>query len=135
MAGATNSPKIGVSVNGKSQANWSFYNDAAIYRSGKLGGRHSVKQVVVPASVLKPGEQNKIALTMSGIKNNGGVMWDCVKLETDRPSAISNVVVDNAAADGKAELYNLQGIMVDRATAAPGVYIERRGTITRKVAL
>ena len=135
VAGATNSPKIGVSVNGKSQANWSFYNDAAIYRSGKLGGRHSVKQVVVPASVLKPGEQNKIALTMSGIKNNGGVMWDCVKLETDRPSAISNVVVDNAAADGKAELYNLQGIMVDRATAAPGVYIERRGTITRKVAL
>ncbi len=135
VAGASNSPKVGVSVNGKSQGSWSFYNDAAIYRSGKLGGRYSVKQVVVPSSVLKPGEQNKIALTMSGIKGNGGVMWDCVKLETDRLSAISNVIVDEAAANGPAELYNLQGIRVDRSTAAPGVYIERRGTTSRKVTL
>lgn len=135
VAGASNSPKVGVSVNGKSQANWSFYNDAAIYRSGKLGGRHSVKQVVVPASVLKPGEQNKIALTMSGIKSNGGVMWDCLKLETDRPSAISNVVADGERTSGSAELYNLQGIRVDRASAAPGVYIERRGATSRKVVL
>lgn len=135
VAGASNSPKVGVSVNGKSQANWSFYNDAAIYRSGKLGGRHSVKQVVVPASVLKPGEQNKIALTMSGIKSNGGVMWDCVKLETDRLSAISNVAVDSDSSVGAAELYNLQGIRVDRASAAPGVYIERRGATSRKVVL
>lgn len=135
VAGASNSPKVGVSVNGKSQANWSFYNDAAIYRSGKLGGRHSVKQVVVPASVLKPGEQNKIALTMSGIKSNGGVMWDCVKLETDRLSAISNVAVDCDSSVGAAELYNLQGIRIDRASAAPGVYIERRGATSRKVVL
>lgn len=136
VAGASNSPVVGVSVNGKSQGNWSFYNDAAIYRSGKLGGRHCVKQVVVPASVLKPGEQNKIALTMSGIKSNGGVMWDCVKLETDALTAISDVTIDAAtAADGPAELFNLQGIKVDPSTAAPGVYIERRGTSTRKVTL
>ncbi len=135
VAGATNAPRVGVSVNGKSQANWTFYNDAAIYRSGKLGGRHCVKQVVVPASVLKPGEQNKIALTMSGIGGNGGVMWDCIKLETDRLSSISNVTVDGKVADGEAELYNLQGIKVDRATAAPGIYIERCGEVSKKVKL
>lgn len=40
-----------------------------------------------------------------------------------------------AEAEEAAELYNLQGVRVDRATAAPGLYIERRGSKTAKVIL
>lgn len=40
-----------------------------------------------------------------------------------------------AEVEEAAELYNLQGVRVDRATAAPGLYIERRGAKTAKVIL
>ncbi|MCM1070145.1 MAG: hypothetical protein NC210_06130 [[Clostridium] fimetarium] len=42
-------------------------------------------------------------------------------------------VVDADRFEGAVELYNLQGVKVDPATAAPGVYVERRGAATRKV--
>lgn len=41
--------------------------------------------------------------------------------------------VGSDRAEGEAVLYNLQGVKVDAATAAPGVYIERRGSAARKV--
>ncbi len=41
----------------------------------------------------------------------------------------------NAEAEGEGELYNLQGARVDRRTAAPGLYIERRGGKAVKVVL
>lgn len=40
-----------------------------------------------------------------------------------------------AEAEGEGELFNLQGVRVDRATAAPGLYIERRGGKAVKVIL
>lgn len=40
-----------------------------------------------------------------------------------------------AEAEGKGELYNLQGVRVNRATAAPGLYIERRSGKAVKVIL
>lgn len=40
-----------------------------------------------------------------------------------------------AEAEGEGELYNLQGVRVNRATAAPGLYIERRGGKAVKVIL
>jgi len=41
----------------------------------------------------------------------------------------------NAEAEGEGELYNLQGARVDRRAAAPGLYIERRGSKAVKVVL
>lgn len=38
-----------------------------------------------------------------------------------------------AGSDAPVELFNLNGIRVNPATALPGIYIERRGTIVRKV--
>lgn len=40
-----------------------------------------------------------------------------------------------AETDGEGELFNLQGVRVNRATAAPGLYIERRGGKAVKVIL
>ncbi len=40
-----------------------------------------------------------------------------------------------AEAEGEGELFNLQGVRVNRATAAPGLYIERRGGKAVKVIL
>ena len=40
-----------------------------------------------------------------------------------------------AEAEGEGELYNLQGVRVDRRSAAPGLYIERRGGKAVKVIL
>lgn len=40
-----------------------------------------------------------------------------------------------AESEGEGELYNLQGVRVNRATAAPGLYIERRGGKVVKVIL
>lgn len=40
-----------------------------------------------------------------------------------------------AEAEGEGALYNLQGVRIDRATAAPGLYIERRGGKAVKIIL
>lgn len=81
FAGATNSPKLDVYVNGSKKDTWSFSNDASIYRSAVLGGRHSTKRIMFPASELNAGS-NTIKLTMTDVGNRGGVMYDCIKLET-----------------------------------------------------
>lgn len=55
-----------------------------------------------------------------------------------RVSASGTVTgIESVAAEAEAEgaLYNLQGVRVDRATAAPGLYIERRGGKAVKVIL
>lgn len=90
-AGATNKPTVAVKVNGASQTSWSFSsNDAAIYRSANQAGRHWVKTCSFPASLLKKGE-NTIDLVMSGISKNGGVMYDCVKLESESGTAVEGI--------------------------------------------
>lgn len=80
IAGAANSPSITIDVNGNRQGAWSFSNDASIYRSAVLSGKHTVKQTIFPASLLVKG-QNSIKLTMTNPGNRGGVMYDCIKLE------------------------------------------------------
>ncbi len=80
IAGAANSPSVSIYLNGSKQGTWSFSNDASIYRSAVLGGKHSVKKLVFPASLLVKGE-NQLKLTMTNSGNRGGVMYDCLKLE------------------------------------------------------
>ena len=48
------------------------------------------------------------------------------------PSAI-NLPTADAEADGPEMWYNLQGISVDANTTVPGIYLVRKGTVTRKV--
>lgn len=91
VAGATNKPTVAIKVNGSSAGTWSFSsNDAAIYRSATQAGRHWLKTCAFPASMLKKGE-NTIDLVMSGISKNGGVMYDCLKLESDGGSGVEGV--------------------------------------------
>lgn len=105
IAGATNKPKVAVGVNGTNKANWSFStNDGAIYRSARLGGRHDLKTLTFPASLLKKGE-NKITLTLSGISGNGGILWDCLKLE-----AGGLFVVGDANGDGVVDVADVVAI-------------------------
>lgn len=93
IAGAANSPKVKVEVNGTTVETWSFSNDASIYRSAVLSGRHTVKSVSFPSSLLVNGN-NKIRLIMSNSGNRGGVMYDCLKLEAgDLFTSSNNIFV------------------------------------------
>ncbi|MCM1519645.1 MAG: polysaccharide lyase family protein [Lachnoclostridium sp.] len=133
VAGATNNPKIAVVLNGVTKGNWSFYNDAAIYRSAVLGGRHCVRTLTFPASELKQGS-NTLTLKMTGISKNGGVMWDCLKLEAGKPveAGIDAVITDETS--GSVTLYTTSGVKAGtyatldearQAPLAPGIYIYR----------
>lgn len=141
MAGVTNKPKVAVAVNGKTQANWNLgQNDAAIYRSAVLGGKHRVEVCEFPASLLRKGT-NTVTFTMSGIKSNGGVMYDCVKLEAGEKVVSGIAGVDAAADDAPIELFTIGGQKVgtfeslDNAGLGHGIYIYRRGGKSGKIIL
>ena len=135
-AGATNKPTITVKVNGSSLGTWSFStNDASIYRSAVLGGRHWLQTKSITAARLKTG-QNKITLTQSGISSNGGVMWDCIKFETGNlvESGIAEVEIDaNILDDGKIDVYTISGMKIgtfdsiNDANLSKGIYIFKSG--------
>lgn len=138
-AGVTNSPKLAIAVNGSTVANWApSPNDAAIYRSAVLGGRHRLYTISFPASKLKKGE-NTLALKMSGIGKNGGIMYDCIKLETG--NAVVNSISQPSASDNQPiEIYTLNGMRMGKfitiSEAQPslprGIYIFRQGAKTGK---
>lgn len=138
VAGATNKPKVAVGVNGVNRTSWSFGNDAAIYRSGVLGGKHVVQTCTFPAALLKKGD-NKVTFTLSGISKNGGVMWDCIKLEAGAKvvSGISSVASDESQLP--VVLYTLDGVKVgtygslSAASRLKGLYLYRQGHKTGKV--
>lgn len=81
IAGAATTPKVDVYVNGSKKSTWSFSNDASVYRSAVLGGKHSVQKLIFPASSLVKGN-NTISLKMTSVGSRGGVIYDCIKLET-----------------------------------------------------
>lgn len=139
-AGATNKPKVAVAINGGNSKTWSFgTNDAAIYRSAVLGGRHWLQTHSFPASALKKG-RNTITFTMSGISKNGGVMWDCIKLEAGAKIVPSGITAVNSVADdAPVEIFTLGGVRVGTFRSFgdvrldKGVYIFRQGGKSGKV--
>lgn len=139
-AGATNKPKVAVAVNGGNSKTWSFgTNDAAIYRSAVLGGHHWLQTHSFPASALKKG-RNTITFTMSGISKNGGVMWDCIKLEAGKKIVPSGITTVNSAADdAPVEIFTLGGVRIGTFRSLgdirlnKGVYIFRQGGKSGKV--
>lgn len=138
VAGTTNKPKVAVSVNGQQTGTWSFpNNDASIYRSATQAGRHVVKEMVIEPSLLKAGE-NIVSLKMSGIGKNGGVMYDCLKLEkTGELSSVDGIETDESAMPY--EVFTIGGTKIGDFTTLrdaqlpKGVYIYRHGTKTGKI--
>ena len=136
VAGSANKPKLAVAVNGAKQKEYSMYNDAAIYRSAVLGGRHSLNILKFPASLLKKGT-NTVSFTMSGIKNNGGVMYDCIKLEAGEPVLSGIAHIENNS-DTTVTLYTVGGVKVGTfnsmsdVSVRPGMYIFRQGNKSGK---
>ena len=137
VAGASNKPKVAVAINGTSRATWSTYNDADIYRSAVLGGTHKLYKLTIPASSLKKGD-NTLTFTMSGISKNGGVMWDCIKLEADTKTTTGIHAISDAE-NAPVTIFNLNGSKVDTfsslkdANLPKGVYLYRQGTKTGKI--
>ncbi|NPD90994.1 polysaccharide lyase family protein [Xylanibacter muris] len=136
IAGSANKPKLAVAVNGAKQKEYSMYNDAAIYRSAVLGGRHSLNILKFPASLLKKGT-NTVSFTMSGIKNNGGVMYDCIKLEAG--NAVTSGITQVETSDNvPVTLYTVGGVKIGTfnsmsdVNVRPGMYIFRQGNKSGK---
>lgn len=139
VAGATSTPKVAVSINGTTRTTWSFdYNDAAIYRSARQSGRHSLWNYAFPASYLKKG-RNTISFTKSG-NSHGGVQWDCIKLETG--NKVVNGIATLSTSDDltkPVKIYTIDGKFVGTyqhfgdAPLSPGLYIYRQGNNSGKV--
>ncbi|MBQ7869404.1 MAG: hypothetical protein IJ355_03615 [Prevotella sp.] len=138
-AGATNKPKVAVAINGSNSKSWSFgTNDAAIYRSAVLSGRHWLQTHSFPASALKKG-RNTVTFTMSGISKNGGVMWDCIKLEAGAKVTTGITSINKAADDAPVEVFTINGVRVgtfrslSEVHLGHGLYIFRQGDKSGKI--
>lgn len=137
IAGVSNSPKITVTVNGKSKDSWSLSDDGSIRRSATLAGRHLVKSFSFPASDLKVGE-NSITFVASNCKDKSGVLYDCIKLEAgEKVTAGADMIMDSDS-DLPIEVYTVAGLYVGRFDSRPsdlpkGIYVLKQGTKVIKV--
>ncbi|MBQ8457322.1 MAG: chitobiase/beta-hexosaminidase C-terminal domain-containing protein [Prevotella sp.] len=81
-AGASQTPKLEVKMNDNLLSGITFTNDAGIYRSSVTGGRDSLIVLEVPTTYLQQGE-NTLSLKVWNLGTKiGGVMYDCIKLES-----------------------------------------------------
>lgn len=95
IAGATSNPTIYSVINNRKGIKWNFGNDAAIYRSAVLGGRHQVVTFAFDASFLKQGI-NTLELQLQDVGSRGGVLYDYIKLEVGEqmePNVSSNQTI------------------------------------------
>ncbi len=123
LAGTTGNTSMQCKLNGVSiGSSFSYKNDAAIYRSATLAGRHQEHVVDFPAWLINKG-QNRLTLNLTVSGGNGGLMYDCIKLEAgdEVTTGIADVRCQGAAS-GDA-WYNLQGQRVERPVR--GVYIHQ----------
>lgn len=121
VAGSSNSAKLQCALNGTNiGSRFGFTNDACIYRSATQAGHHRTQDISFSASLIKKG-QNRLTLTMSGIGSNGGMMYDCIKLEAG--SAVTSGISAPTASVRPASdaWYNLQGQRV--ATPHHGIFV------------
>ena len=83
-AAATQKPRMVYELNGQKIGEL-FYpdSDGSIYRSGVRSGAHQLKVIDFPASTLKMGK-NVLTISIPSVKEKGGLMWDCLKLETGK---------------------------------------------------
>ena len=83
-AAATQKPRMVYELNGQKIGEL-FYpdSDGSIYRSGVRSGAHQLKVIDFPAKILKKGK-NVLTISIPSVKEKGGLMWDCLKLETGK---------------------------------------------------
>lgn len=132
LAAVTSKPSVKVSLNGSQLAAWNWNtNDGAIYRSANQSGRHDLKTLDFDASLLRKGE-NTLELTLTNGTGRGGVMWDCLKLETG--DAVTSGIKTATTADAvvSRRYYNLQGVSLDKPAKGLVIVIEERADGTRK---
>lgn len=121
VAGQANSAKVQCALNGTNIGDrFGFSNDACIYRSATQAGHHRYKVINFNAGLIKKG-QNRLTLTMSGIGSNGGMMYDCIKLEAGGLVSSGINGVRNTARPVDDAWYNLQGQRVSKPSV--GIYI------------
>lgn len=137
IAGVSNSPKITVTVNGKSKQSWSLKDDGSIRRSATLAGRHLVNTFSFPASDLNVGE-NTITFTASNCKDKSGVLYDCIKLEAGKKITAGIETIVDIDSNLPIEVYTITGLYVGRFDSRPGnlpkgIYVLRQGSNVTKV--
>ena len=83
-AAVTQKPRMVYKLNGQKIGEL-FYpdSDGSIYRSGVRSGAHQLKVIDFPAKLLKKGK-NTLSINIISVKEKGGLMWDCMKLETGK---------------------------------------------------
>ncbi|MCM1071023.1 MAG: hypothetical protein NC210_08605 [[Clostridium] fimetarium] len=84
--------------------------------------------IALPEGVTEHGIQVRAV-------DSRGKVSDAVGFHYNGKSTVTAIDSIAAEAAGEVELYNLQGVRVDRRSAAPGLYIERRGGKVAKVVL
>lgn len=82
-AGAANRAKAKVLVNGKRIGDIKTDNDSGIYRSAMQSGQSSLFTFDINAENFSKG-RNTITLNLWTIKHVGGIMYDCLMLETKK---------------------------------------------------
>ena len=102
VASAAHNPTLDVYVNGESQGIFSFENDPTIYRSALRGGRYRHREIRFPAQMLHEGS-NTITFNMISVRENGGLMYDMIKLEIDESTSIA----PSKQNDGSISAYSL----------------------------
>jgi rhamnogalacturonan endolyase len=82
IAGVSQNPKLTLFVNGKEIKSMSYANDAATYRAALRSARYQMEDIAFPAELLVKGE-NVVRFAMTAVGNNGGIMYDTIKLELE----------------------------------------------------
>ena len=121
-AGATNNPKLSIGINGRHVGNVDYSNDAAIYRSAMLSGHYRLATFDFSTALLHKGT-NTLTLTMSGIGSNGGIMYDCIKLEAGQTVTTGISIPTAAAGAVPVAYYTLGGVRISKPRS--GVCIVR----------
>lgn len=82
IAGVSGNPRATILVNGKEVKSLSYGNDAATYRAALRSARYVLEDISFPANLLQSGG-NTVRFHMTGVGNNGGIMYDTIKLEVE----------------------------------------------------
>lgn len=88
-AGAAGGAKLSVKSNGTAVMNIKAANDGSVYRSAMLGGRDSVFTCEIPVKRLVKGV-NELTLDLWNVGKSGGIMYDCIKLESGDNTGLSS---------------------------------------------
>ena len=80
-AGASNHASANVIVNGHRVGVIKTENDSGIYRCAMQSGQPGLYTFEISPELLKVGK-NKLTLQVHGVKRVGGIMYDCIKLES-----------------------------------------------------